>query len=90
MSNKKQLYTVYLICKLLYMFRVISPPIIRNTTVSTASGTSRPLLLTVVIVEELRLQSQLLNFSTITTFSNNGWLVPEAVDTVVCVPDDGW
>ena len=26
-----QLYTVYFICKLLYMFRVVSPPIIRNT-----------------------------------------------------------
>jgi len=26
-----QLYTVYFICKLLYMFGVISPPIIRTT-----------------------------------------------------------
>ena len=26
-----QLYTVYFICKLLYMFRVVSPPIIRST-----------------------------------------------------------
>jgi len=26
-----QLYTVYIICKLLYMFRVVSPPIIRST-----------------------------------------------------------
>jgi len=25
-----QLYTVYFICKLLYMFRVVSPPIIRS------------------------------------------------------------
>ena len=31
MSNKMQLYTVYFICKLLYMFRVVSPPIIRST-----------------------------------------------------------
>ena len=31
MSNKIQLYTEYFICKLLYMFRVVSPPIIRNT-----------------------------------------------------------
>jgi len=30
-SNKLQLYTVYYICKPLYMFRVVSPPIIRNT-----------------------------------------------------------
>ena len=26
-----QLYTVYFICKLLYMFRVVSPPVIRST-----------------------------------------------------------
>jgi len=26
-----QLYTVYFICKLLYMFRVVSAPIIRGT-----------------------------------------------------------
>ena len=31
MSNKMQLYTVYFICKLLYMFRVVSPPVIRST-----------------------------------------------------------
>jgi len=51
MSNKMQLYTAYFICKLLYMFRVVSPPIIS---------------------------------------SNNGWLVPDAVDTVICAADDGW
>ena len=26
-----QLHTVYFICKLLYMFQVVSPPIIRST-----------------------------------------------------------
>ena len=26
-----QLYTVYFICKLLYMFRVVFPPIVRST-----------------------------------------------------------
>jgi hypothetical protein len=31
MSNKMQLYTVYFIRKLLYMFRVVSPHIIRST-----------------------------------------------------------
>jgi len=29
-SNKMQRYTVYFIWKLLYMFRVVSPPIIRS------------------------------------------------------------
>ena len=34
-----QLYTVYFIWKLLYIFRVVPPPIIRSAkTVSTASG----------------------------------------------------
>jgi len=38
-SNKMQLYTVYFIWKLLYIFRVVPPPIIRSAkTVSTASG----------------------------------------------------
>ena len=27
-----------------------------------------------------------LNSSTIATGSNNGWLVPDAVDTVICAP----
>ena len=30
MSNKMQRYTVYFIWKLLYMFRVVQPPIIRS------------------------------------------------------------
>ena len=30
-SNNMQLYTVYFICKLLYMYRVVSPPIIKST-----------------------------------------------------------
>jgi hypothetical protein len=31
MFNKMQRYTVYFIWKLLYMFRVVPPPIIRST-----------------------------------------------------------
>jgi len=31
MSNKMHLYKVYFICKQLYMFRVVSPAIIRST-----------------------------------------------------------
>ena len=58
-----------------------------HTTVSTASGTVKPLLLPVAIMEELELLS---NSSTIATGSSNGLTVPDAVDTVVCAPDDGW
>jgi len=37
-----RIYTVYFICKLLYMFRVVSPPIIgAQIIVSTASGISQ-------------------------------------------------
>ena len=55
-------------------------------TVFTLSGTSQPLLLlTVGIVEELNLNS-----STIPTGSSNGSLKPDAVDRVICAPDDGW
>jgi len=69
-----QLYTVYFICKLLYMFRVVSPPIIRSTnnciysiwywstvvaTCCYCGGVEN-----VAIVEELRLS---LNSSTIAT-----------------------
>jgi len=31
-----------------------------------------------------------LNSSLLAPGSNNGWLVPDTVDTAVCVPDDGW
>jgi len=56
-----QLYTVYFICKLLYMFQVFSPPIIRSTnSLFTESGTSQPLMLDVAIAEELRHQPLLL------------------------------
>ena len=37
-SNKIQCYTVYFIWKLLYMFRVVPPPIIRSANNCTASG----------------------------------------------------
>jgi len=60
-SNKMQRYTVYFIWKLLCMFRVVPPPIIR---------------------------------SAYNCIYNIWYLshrqIPDAVDTVVCAPDDGW
>jgi len=67
--------------------RLLHPSSGAQITVSTASGTGQPLLLSVALVEELRL---CLIYSTIVTGSNNGRLVPDAVDTVICAPDDGW
>ena len=31
-----------------------------------------------------------LKYSMIATDGSNGWPVPDAVDTVICAPDDGW
>ena len=59
-------------------------------------------MLPVAIVEELGLSLNYatgryrggvrlsLNSSTTATGSSNLWLVPDAVDTVICAADDGW
>jgi hypothetical protein len=45
-SNKRQLHTVYFIWNLLYMLRVVHPPIIRSANnLSTASGISHTVTL---------------------------------------------
>jgi hypothetical protein len=41
-------------------------------------------------MEELRLNSTQLISSMIATGSNNGLLVPDTVDTVICAPDGRW
>jgi len=60
-----QLYTVYFICKLLYMFRVVSPPIISSTN---------NYLQHLALVNRCCYLSVLwsLNSSTVATGSNNG------------------
>ena len=58
----------------------LHPSSAAQITVSTASGTGQPLLLSVAIEKELRLS---LKSSTMAT-------VPDAVDTVIRAPDDGW
>ena len=55
-----------------------------QTTVSTASGTGQSLLLS------WRRWDCRLNSPMIATDNNNGWPVPDAVDTVICAPDDEW
>ena len=47
----------------------------------------KPLLLPAAIVDELERRS---NSSIIAAGSSNGLTLPNAVDTVVCTPDDGW
>jgi hypothetical protein len=48
-------YTVYFIWKLLYMFRVVPPPIIRSANCIYSIWYLTPLLLSAAIVEELEL-----------------------------------
>ena len=64
------------ICKLLYIFQVVFPPIIRSTHncihsiwYMSDSYCYLPLLRQVAVMV---------------------WQIPDAVDTVVCAPDDGW
>jgi len=77
------------------MFRVHVLIIRRSKLHYTASGIITPL--GVIIPEatcryhgggETNLRVPRLNSPTIATDSNNGWPVPDAVDTVICVPDD--
>ena len=72
-----QMYTFILSVKCSICFGwSLHPSSGAQITVFTASGTSQPLLLPVGMVEELRL--------------SNGLLVPDAVNTVIRAPDDGW
>jgi len=53
-----QRYTVFYFCKLLYMFRVFPPPIIRSTTLYLQHLVFvKPLLLPTAVVEELKVES---------------------------------
>ena len=67
-----QLYTIYFICKLLYMFRVVPPPIIRSIKLYLRRLVLvKPLLVPVAIVEELELLC-ISKPSTIATGTSNG------------------
>jgi hypothetical protein len=75
--------------KLLYVFRALPPPIIRSTYnwIYSICYLST-VLLSAAIVEELERSS---NSSTIAALQIITVLqIPDAVDTVVCAPDDGW
>ena len=64
------------ICKLLYMFRVVSPPIIRST---------HNCIYSIWYLSDRYCYLPLPRQVAVTV-----WQVPDAVDTVVCAPDDGW
>jgi len=73
-----QLYTVYFISKLLYMFRVVSPPIVRNTNSCIYS-----IWYWSTVVATCRYPPQKRPVATTVDQKH-------AVDTVICAPDDGW
>jgi hypothetical protein len=78
-SKKMQGYTVYLYLELVYIFRVVPPPIIRSTHKSIYSFWY--LSNRWNWVPTLPRQRQV----AITV-----WQIPDVVDKVVCAPDDVW
>ena len=86
-----QRYTVYFILKLLYMIRVVPSPIIRsaNNCIYSIWYLSRRYCY-------LPLSWECWKCSAVPTVPRyrqiavTAWQIPDAVDTVVCAPDDGW
>ena len=76
-----QLYTVYCIWKLLYMFWVVPPPIIRsaNNSIHSICYLWRSWNCSAVPTPPRQRQVAV-----------TVWQIPNAVDIVVCAPDDGW
>jgi hypothetical protein len=74
--NKMQCYTVYFVWKLLYMFWVVPPPIIRS---------AKNCIYSICYLSRHYCYLLLLRQVAVTV-----WQISDAVDTVVCAPDDGW
>jgi hypothetical protein len=71
-----QSYIVYFICKLLYMFRVVPPPIIRSAN---------------ICIYNIWYLSHRYSYLTLSRqIAVTVWQIPDAEDTVVCAPDYGW
>ena len=77
-----QRYTVYFIWKLLYMFLVVPPPIIRSANNCIYS----------IWYLSHRYCYLPLSWKSWNWFecAVGGVQIPDAVDTVLCAPDDGW
>jgi len=69
-------YTVYFIWKLLYMFRVVPPPIIRS---------ANNCIYSICYLSHRYCYLPLWRQVALTM-----WQIPDAVDTVICAPDVGW
>ena len=83
------IYSLVYFCKLLYMFRVVTPPVIRSTYNCNYS----------IWHWSNRLSYLPLSWSSWNCIptapwqrkvGETVWPVPDAVITVICAPDDGW
>jgi len=96
MSDKMQSYTVYFIWKLLYMFRVVPAPIIRsanNCIYSIWDLSHRYCYLPLSWKSWNWFECAVGGVPTLPRkrqIAVTVWQIPDAVDTVVCAPDDGW
>jgi len=86
-SNKMQRYTVYFIWKLLYIFRVVPPPIIRcaNSCIYSIWYLSHRYCYLPLSWKSRNWSECVVGGVAVTV-----WKIPGAVDTAVCAPDDGW
>jgi len=91
MSNKMQHYTVCFIWKLLHMFRVVPPPIIRsaNNCIYSIWYLSHSYCCLPLSWESWNWCWVCCGWRTRQVVVTV-WQIPDAVDTVVCAPDDGW
>jgi hypothetical protein len=83
------IYSLLNFCKLLYMFRVVTPPIIRsiyNCNYSIWHWSNRLCYLPVW----WRSWNCIRNSPPYRKVAEMVWPVPHAVITVICSPDDGW
>ena len=91
-SNKMQLYTLYYIWKLLYMFRVLLPPIIRSVynCIYSIWYLSHRYCYLPLSWRSWNWFECAVGGVHYPQHTQTVWQIPDAVDTVVCASDDGW
>jgi hypothetical protein len=89
-SNKMQRNTVYFIWKLLYMFRVVPPPIIRSAKKCIYSIWYFPHRYCYLPLSWKRWNWVECAVGGVRHPQHPQWKIPDAVDTGLWAPDDGW